>query len=103
MGGGADESSIEYLDVSGKPLLEWGEVFGFTAFLVKMPTKIIPVSLLIGLGETVNDATAFAIDPTIEFDWQGSRTTIADFCSSMGVDLSTYPRITKEQFYDLTT
>ena len=102
-GGSTDESSIEYLDVSGKPLIEWGEIFGFTAFLVKMPTKIISVSLMIALGETVNDATAFAIDPTIEFDWQGSRTTIADFCSSMGVDLSTYPRITKEQFYDLTT
>ena len=99
--GGSGEGNIEYLDVREKPFLEWGETFAITAHLVKTPTKISTMALLLFLGETVNDATAFAIDPTIEFDWQGSRITAADFYSSMGVDISTYPRITKEQFYSL--
>lgn len=100
-GGGSSASTIEYISVEGKDLLEWGEVFSITAFLVKMPTEIVPISLLITMGENVNDAKAFAIDPTMSFDFQGERMTIADFYVSMGVDLSTYNRIAKEQFYSL--
>ena len=95
------ESMIEYVSVEGKNLFEWGEALAITAFLVKMPTKIVPVVLLTLMGETVNDAIAFALDPTMEFDFQGTRMTIADFLVSMGVDLSTYTHLTKEQFYSL--
>lgn len=95
------ESTIEYVSVEGKNLFEWGETLAITAFLVKMPTKIVPVVLLTLMGETVNDAIAFALDPTMEFDFQGTRMTIADFLVSMGVDLSTYSHLTKEQFYSL--
>ena len=67
-----------------------------------MPTEIIPVALQIGMNEGVNDALAFALDPTMEFDFQGTRMPMADFLVSiMGVDLSTYTHLTKEQFYDL--
>ena len=95
------ESTIEYVSVEGKKIFEWGEALAITAFLVKMPTKIVPVVLLTLMGETVNDAIAFALDPTMEFDFQGTRMTIADFLVSMGVDLSTYTHLTKEQFYSL--
>ena len=100
-GGGESASTVEYVSVEGKNLFEWGEALAITAFLVKMPTKIVPVVLLTLMGETVNDAIAFALDPTMEFDFQGTRMTIADFLVSMGVDLSTYTHLTKEQFYSL--
>ena len=102
-GGGSGESAstIEYISTEGKDLLEWGEAFALMAFLVKMPTKIVTLSFLFMMEETVNDAIAFALDPTIELDFQGTKMTIADFLVSVGVDLSTYNRLTKEQFYDL--
>ena len=53
------------------------------------------------MGETVDGAIAFALDPTMEFDVQGTRMTVADFIVSMGVDLSTYTHLTKEEFYSL--
>lgn len=98
-GGGG--STIEYVSVEGKSLFEWGEALAITAFLVKMPTKIVPVVLHTQMGETVNDAIAFALDPTMEFDFQGTRMTIADFLVSMGVDLSTYNHLTEAEFYNL--
>ena len=103
-GGGSEgggESNIEYLDVRDKNLMEWGELLPLTSVLIKKPTKIITPSMMIFFGETANDSIAFAIYPTLEFDWQGTRTNVADFCRSMGVDISTYPRLTKEQFYSL--
>ena len=100
-GGGASESSIEYLDVSGHSFAEWGEAFAVTAVLVKKPTKIITLSLMAMMKEEVNGATAFAMYPKMEFDWQETRMTVEDFLLLMGVDLSTYPRLTKEQFYSL--
>lgn len=100
-GGSASESSIEYLDVRDKNLMEWVELFPLTSVLIKKPTKIITPSMMMFLGETANDSIAFAIYPTLEFDWQGTRTNVADFCRSMGVDISTYPHLTKEQFYSL--
>ena len=57
--------------------------------------------LMFAFDEVINDATAVGIIPTLEFDLQGVRYTIADFIALNGVDLSTYPRITKEQFYSL--
>ena len=99
--GGGGDSTIEYISTEGKDLLEWGEALAITSFLVKMPTEILTVALQIGMNEGVNDALAFALDPTMEFDFQGTRMTIADFLVSMGVDLSTYTRLTKEEFYSL--
>ena len=101
VGGGTSESTVEYVSTEGKNLFEWGEVLGIISFLVKMPTGVVPVVLQLTMSGGLNDALAFALDPTMEFDWQGTRMTIADFCASMGVDLSTYNRLTKEQFYSL--
>lgn len=101
--GGGGGSTIEYISVEGKNISEWGEAFAITTFLVKMQTQIVTTSFLIaGMGETVDGAIAFAIDPTAEIDFEGTRRTIADFLVNVaGVNLSTYNRITKEQFYDL--
>lgn len=102
-GGGESASTIQYISVEGKDISEWGEVFAITTFLVKTQTQIVTTSFLIaGMGETVDGAIAFAIDPTAEIDFEGTRRTIADFLVNVaGVNLSTYNRITKEQFYDL--
>ena len=102
-GSGGGGSTIEYISVEGKNISEWGEAFAITTFLVKMQTQIVTTSFLIaGMGETVDGAIAFAIDPTAEIDFEGTRRTIADFLVNVaGVDLSTYNHLTKEQFYNL--
>lgn len=100
--GGGSTSSVEYVAFdSEKDLLTYGEYLGTFAYLVKYPTKIETISLMMVMGETVNDAVAFAICPNAVIDFQGEKKTIKDWASDFGANLDLLPRITKEEFYNL--
>ena len=105
-GGGTPDTpsggSMEYVVFNAETdLITFGEFLGMFGYLVKFPNKIEPIGLMLGMGETVNDAIAFAIDPTTEVDFQGERKSVREWGIALGADLDTHPRITKEQFYDL--
>lgn len=94
--------SMEYVVFNAETdLITFGEFLGMFGYLVKFPNKIEPIGLMLGMGERVNDAIAFAIDPTTEVDFQGERKSVREWGIAFGADLDTLPRITKEQFYNL--
>lgn len=99
-GGGGD--NLEYIAFNAETdLVTYGEVLGIFAYLVKFPTKIETISIMVMSDETVNDAIAFALNTEAIVDFMGSRKSIKDWFSSLGADLSLLPRITKEEFYAL--
>lgn len=101
-GGSASGSAMEYVAFdSEKDLLTYGEYLGAFAYLVKYPTKIETISLMMAMGETVNDAVAFAICPNAVIDFQGEKKTIKDWASYFGANLDLLPRITEAEFYNL--
>lgn len=101
-GGTPSGGSMEYVVFNAETdLITFGEFIGMFGYLVKFPNKIEPIGLMVGMGESVNDAIAFAIDPTTEVDFQGERKSVREWGIAFGADLDTLPRITKEQFYDL--
>ena len=99
-GGG---SGIEYLDISGVD--ESGRV-GYVAFgiLAKIPNSgIFPPTLFALEGQVsgLMAVTAIAVDYDIEFILGGVNMNVEDLANDMGLDLSSLPRLTKEQFYSL--
>jgi hypothetical protein len=101
-GEGGSASAMEYVAFdSEKDLLTYGEYLGAFAYLVKYPTKIETISLMMVMGETVNDAVALAICPNAVIDFQGEKKTIKDWASDFGANLDLLPRITEEEFYTL--
>ena len=95
-GGGG---SVEYFDINREDKLMYLEMLGLVGYMVKYPTKIQSVALCFAFGETLNDSIAISIDTSEMMDWQGTRYTIANWLAIMGVDLSIFPRLTKEEFY----
>lgn len=94
--------SMEYVVFNAETyLITFGEFLGMFGYLVKFPNKIEPIGLMVGMGGAVNDAIAFAIDPTTEVDFQGERKSVREWGIAFGADLDTLPRITKEEFYNL--
>lgn len=99
---GGSASSMEYVAFdSEKDLLTYGEYLGVFAYLVKYPTKIETISLMMAMGEDVNNAVAFAICPNAVIDFQGEKKTIKDWALGFGADLDLLPRLTEEEFYTL--
>lgn len=93
-------STMEYVAFNAETdLATYGEVLGIFAYLVKFPTKIETISLMLTSDETVDDVIAFAIDTGAVVDFMGSRKSIKDLALSFGADISLLPRITKEEFY----
>lgn len=101
-GGAGTESTMEYVAFNAETdLATYGEVLGTFAYLVKFPTKIETIPLMLTSDETVDDAIAFAIDTGAVVDFMGSRKSIKDLALSLGADISLLPHLTKEQFYNL--
>lgn len=108
VGGGTDESSIEYLDVSGLDSFSLNTI-GVAAITVKGivdgQPDIVPILLWSGnigipVALSVNFSTLVGIQE------MGGLISIKDFLLLQGVtneQIDSIPRITKEQFYDLTT
>lgn len=103
-GGGTNDSSIEYLDV--REIEYKGQVVMFSQ-LIKLNNVIVPSAALLemalnepdgffaGLNEIIKQV---AIIPSLEVNL-GEPQTIGNIID----DYANIPRITKEQFYDLTT
>ena len=101
-GGEGGGDGLEYVAFNVEAdLATYGEILGLFAYLVKFPTKIETISIMVMSGETVNDAIAFALDTEAVVDFMGSRKSIKDHALSFGGDISLLPRMTKEQFYTL--
>lgn len=118
VGGGTDNSSIEYLDVSGLNAMlttvlagigvnvKWDSLGSSDHY----PIVIAPMGFInIPRNEdyTLNaNILAVAIDITIVmYDRFFGETPISvgDFLEANSIDLASIPRLTKEQFYDTTT
>lgn len=108
-GGSEGESSIEYLDVSG---LEDITMVACISFLARSKSTvgtpmigIFPTAYLYAVPNIITavDVLAVAIDLSMEIcpGAQGSIISIGDFLAMMEEDISSIPRITKEQFYSL--
>lgn len=101
-------SSLEYLDVSG---LEAGmnkEYIVGLSRLMKDPNNegILPPAFAAlessaGYKDAWNEVKEVCFDFSVEVNMQGTIYPIAQFLSMIGADLTTIPRITKEQFYTL--
>ena len=108
-GGGASESSIEYLDLRGleyEEFLPMMSLYACTRSKVGNPKiGVMPTAYLYAITGGINavDILAVAIDLSAEVFSQGQfdKMPLGEFMSMMGADLSTYPRLTKEQFYSL--
>lgn len=99
---GGSASSMEYVAFdSEKDLLVYGDALGIFSYLIKYPTKIETISLMMADKGSVNDAIAFAIDTKVLVDFQGERKTVKDWALSFGADLDLLPRLTEEEFYTL--
>ena len=115
VGGGTDESSIEYLDVSGGDFVEQpdskaGFIFVSSAIKIKGDgyLYIIPSAYLITAqdGLEIADVKAFKIDMNeMYLETNAEPKTIKEELEkSYGKEyLASIPRITKEQFYDLNS
>lgn len=110
-GGGGDtpsgESLIEYLDVSG---LEAGMNKEFIVGLSRLmkinnegilPPAFAALESSAGYRDAWNEVKEVCFDFSVEVNMQGSIAPIAQFLSMVGVDLTTIPRITEEEFYNL--
>lgn len=108
VGGGADESSIEYLDVRGVEDITKTLLFTFSTY-VKLTAAngvtIMGVGMAMVEGATYENADFIAIDfSALAFTSENLEGgTIKEFISLTGINTDSIPRITKEQFYDLTT
>lgn len=99
-GGG---SSIEYLDVSG---VDDSNILGFVSLgiLVKIPNAGIFPPAIFALENQVENlrlTTAIAVNYDIEFIMGGMNMNVEGLANNMGIDITSAPRITKEQFYSL--
>lgn len=109
VGGGADESSIEYLDVSGASDEGVQQIFLMFSILVKYSTVYGTVIFSPFATANLNfekQLKAVMIDFTMQIAEMGVIGTIKDAFIQQGFtqeDIDAIPRITKEQFYDLTT
>lgn len=115
VGGGTDESSIEYLDVSGGDFAEYPAskvslIFASSATRIKGEgyLNIIPSAVLLTYQDEVSiaDVKAFKIDMNEMFLLTNAEpiTIKEELEEYYGKEyLASIPRITKEQFYDLTT
>ena len=120
VGGGTDESNIEYLDVSGldsgsKNQLMMVSLIARTSQFEMMgqvqKSQVIPLSsmlLYISFEPTAYDAysnavNAIGVDFTMQIKSQSTTGTVLDEVKKMPVyeQLDSIPRITKEQFYNL--
>ena len=122
-GGGTNESSIEYLDVSG---VQEGQLRNFlVAFASTLNIEITEgglvgakmtgvtwgyLDLMLDSAVNPNWAKAISIDFTTniiqEQGGQQMAMTIREIMTILGLnqaDIDAIPRLTKEQFYDLTT
>ena len=115
VGGGTDESSIEYLDVSGGDFAEHPEskaslMVASSAIRIKGEgyLNIIPSAYLMIYQDelSIADVKALKIDMNEMFLLTNvePKTVKEELEKSYGKEyLASIPRITKEQFYDLTT
>ena len=102
-GGAGTESTIEYLDLSG---IDESKILGFVSFgiLAKIPNAGIVPPTLFALEAQVSDlrsTTAIAVDYGIEFIMGGMNMNVESLANNMGLDITSVPRLTKEQFYSL--
>lgn len=115
VGGGTNESSIEYLDVSGGDFAEHPEskpslVIASSAIRIKGEGyfNIIPSAYLMIYQDelSIADVKALKIDMNEMFLLTNAepKTVKEELEKSYGKEyLASIPRLTKEQFYDLTT
>lgn len=102
-GGAGTESTIEYLDLSG---VDESKILGFVSFgiLAKIPNAGIVPPTLFALENQVSDlrsTTAIAVDYGIEFIMGGMNMNVESLANNMGLDITSVPHLTKEQFYNL--
>lgn len=101
-GGEGGGSSIEYLDISG---IDESKILGFVSLgiLVKIPNVGIIPPTRFALEARVSDlrsATAIAVDCGIEII-MGENMNLEGLANIIGLDITSIPRITKEEFYTL--
>jgi hypothetical protein len=102
-GGGESASTIEYLDVSGFDGPTYLEILAIICYQAKTIQKVQTIGSMILLGEELSDIIAISYDPTILIDFNGNRVTPQElaFQVDADADLSIFPRLTKEEFYNL--
>ena len=104
-GGESGGSTIEYLDVSGSDL---GTILSMLGIYVRVVSgdkvSILPAAYADKLASDEGVIIAVSIDFSallVENVFSGYNGTVGDWLTSYGVDTSSVPRITKEQFYSL--
>jgi len=116
-GGGAGESTMEYLDISGvsdastllvlkqvSQSLKWKSTAESDAgAIVISPYGLFSPPTTNGVEQAEFLAAAIDLELLIFHPSAGTNelTPLSTFISAFGVDLSSLPRITKEQFYNL--
>ena len=109
LGGGTSESNIEYLDVSG---IEYHEALPMLSLFMRTKSKVgnpmigvMPSAYIYALAGGINavDIFAVAIDLSVEVLSTGQfpKMSLGEFMAMMEIDITSIPRITKEQFYSL--
>lgn len=108
VGGGTGESNIEYLDVSEVEDTVKRLLFTFSSY-VKL-TGASGVTIMC-TGMAMAEGATYESADFVEIDFSALAFTsekveggsIKDFILWTGINTDSLPRITKEQFYDLTT
>lgn len=119
--GGGGDSTIEYLDVSGLSVVARGVLSLYGAMIVRglLDDGKGNINLAVcspvafanvyagGITEWAGPIQAIAVDLSQDFIVNGNRQSWSDVLAvinqipNMNIDLSSIPRITKEQFYTL--
>lgn len=104
-GGGAGESTMEYLDVSGvdKTDMRYETILGSAQLFRYVINGTVAVAPFDMGSNVIEYCEAIGIDFSLEFISQGQIVTIRDAWveSITEEELAAIPRITKEQFYSL--
>lgn len=107
MGGGTAESNIEYLDVSGYPA-EGAMFLSTYSILCRVSGNAaegVLTTAILMQNPTAYSIKYVAIDFSLEITEGSMKASIKDALTANGLtqeDLDSIPRITKEQFYDLS-
>lgn len=106
VGGGTNESSIEYLDVSGFPSepVMFLSTYSILCRVLGNAREGVLTTAIMMQNPTVYSIKYIAIDFSLELLEGKTKASIKDALIAQGMtqaDIDAIPRLTKEQFYDL--
>ena len=72
-----------------------------TSYMIRISGKNVPPVLAFSIITNPNDILAVSIDLNVEIYALDKYIRVGDFLIENGVDISSFPRLTKEEFYNL--